>query len=215
MQQLAALLLFLEQWGHLGAKPQLGYGMFQINNREEVRKWASGQNWSVGSKAPDDRLPDLRRFGFFRYRFLPQRKDWWIQIPGLKEESQIQLLASNNMVPLTPSLKNEWRFQRWTGSRRDEQWVFGTTRWRRNRAIVRVRSKIAVSWAYKLDKEWEIRGWVWLQKPAIAKDVWELLKDDASWRSTIGLEGTWQGEPPGDWSERTAEQVKSLVQGAI
>ncbi|GIX47781.1 MAG: hypothetical protein KatS3mg131_1992 [Candidatus Tectimicrobiota bacterium] len=215
LQQLAALLLFLEQWGHLGAKPQLGYGILQILNREEVRGWARGMSWNVGSNAPtpNENLPDLRRFGFFRYRFSPQG-DWWTHVPGLnadgtKERVQ-QLLSHYNTVPVSPALKNEWRFQRWKGKRQDEQWMFGTTRWRRNRETVRVRSKIVVSWAYKLDREWEIRGWAWLQKPAIAADVWELLKDEAGWQSVLSLQGKLQGEPSGNWTERSGPNKSEI-----
>lgn len=216
LQQMASLLLFLEHWGHLGAKPQLGYGIFEIMNRQELLKWARGHRWNAGSGAPDERLPNLRRFGFFRYKFLPDQKDWWVEVPGLNKgetKTRVQQLVSNyNIVPVSPAFKNEWRFRRWQGNHRDEQWIFGTTRWRRDHDTVRVRSKIAVSWAYTLDgREWEVRGWAWLQEPTIAVNVWALLKDKDSWKSVLGQEGTWQGDPPGDWRERTVEKVLHLL----
>jgi CRISPR-associated protein Cmr1 len=78
---LAALFLLLERWGSIGAKPQLGYGVFGIKNQDEVRGWAigdgkekSGWAWRIlGNRTPSTDLPDLRRFGFFRYRFDPQK----------------------------------------------------------------------------------------------------------------------------------------------
>lgn len=220
LQMLASLFLFLERWGHLGAKPQLGYGIFQLNNRNKVCEWAKGKAWIAESKAPDARLPDLRRFGFFRYRLSSQRGDWWTQIPGLNDakiKDQVQqLVHDHNVVPVVPALKNEWRFRRWSGESSDQLWMFGTLSWHANQGTVRVRSKIAVSWAYALNShEWEIRGWVWLPKPNIAAQVWKLLADKEIWQSVIDREGKLESEPSGEWSERTPEQViKGLLQGA-
>ncbi|MDM7938850.1 MAG: type III-B CRISPR module RAMP protein Cmr1, partial [Methanothrix sp.] len=78
LRLLGALVLFLEKWGNLGAKPQLGYGVFKITNRSEVQQFAR-HSWHDDKKfynnglkihnGSDTKWPDLRRFGFCRYRF--------------------------------------------------------------------------------------------------------------------------------------------------
>jgi CRISPR-associated protein Cmr1 len=170
LKTLATLFLFLEQWGSLGAKSQLGYGVFEILNRDEVQRQIQGWEWKVmesgeinaaGANGRSS-LPDLRQFGFFGYRFKPESPGWWTRVPGME-----RLLGSKNMalalqqvvkqyytVPLAPSLKNEWRFHRWNGPGEDEEWMFGTLKWQGDNKIQRVRSKVAVSWAYSSRGAW-------------------------------------------------------------
>lgn len=186
LQQLAALFLFLEQWGTLGAKPQLGYGAFEITNREEVvdraRDWTRRSQGDAVSLAS---LPDLRRFHFFRYTFTPARRDWWLRLVDIqpllgkhKEVSVLNTLYQRRMVPTTPLLKNIWRYREWHGSRPVSRWIFGvsTVRKQAGRTVIhRVRSKIAVTWAYVLDDErWSMHGWLWLPE----RDDRERLPND-------------------------------------
>jgi len=78
---LACMFLWLEKYGSIGARPQLGYGAFRILNRDKVMEKAKGGwEWIVlreevqndnpnqahhehGEKSPD--YPDLRRFPWF------------------------------------------------------------------------------------------------------------------------------------------------------
>jgi len=197
---MAALLLFLEKWGNLGAKPQLGYGVFAIENRAEVLTWNQGDGkgrpgwkWAVaGNRAPnsldskDSNLPDLRQFGFFKFRFETTEPGWWTRVPGLNKVAlQIQPLVSQyNIVPVSPALKNEWRFNRWDRSWGDARELFGSLR------PNRIRSKVATSWAYQANGLWEVRGWVWLIKPEKrANHVWHLLTDELIWRYVLKVEG--------------------------
>lgn len=214
---LAVLFLFLEQWGSIGAKPQLGYGVFEIENRDKVRAWAVGDGeekpgwrWkTLGNKPPRAGLsdlpnpPDLRCFGFFRYRFAPERPGWWTRVPGIESvASKVQPLVSRyRTVPVSPALKNEWRFHRWHGSRHDEQEIFGALRPKRRR------SKVAVSWAYPLGQGWEARGWACLPDKRWADTVWGLLQDEESWRAALGVRGDLES-----YRAETREQVLKLLE---
>ncbi|MFP4395922.1 MAG: type III-B CRISPR module RAMP protein Cmr1, partial [Anaerolineales bacterium] len=163
---LASLFLFLEQWGAIGAKPQLGYGVFRLQNREELAARAQDWAWKLmGDDESDPTRPDLRRFGFFRFRFSPSTKGWWTRVPGMERllgrsdtANALRQAVDREMIPVSPALKNMWRFERWQGLRDAEREVFGTAFGRYDP----VRSKIAVSWAYPAGDAWEVRGWVWL-----------------------------------------------------
>ncbi len=186
LSRLAVLLIFLERWGNVGAKPQLGYGVFQIENREKVARWAQKWKWKIiGSQKPYSKLPDLRRFGSFRYRFTPKYPGWWTHVPGFERvASQVQLLVRDyKTVPIAPALKNEWRFYRWQRKWGDEREVFGTLRPGRRR------SKVAVSWAYPVDEGWEVRGWIWLSNKRWADKAWKMVCDIESWQAVMKVKG--------------------------
>ena len=207
---MAALLLFLEKWGNLGAKPQLGCGVFAIENRDEVLKWAQGNGkekpgweWRIlGNEAPNKERPDLRRFGFFKFRFPQDREGWWLRIPALSRVSaDVQPLVKEfQAVPVAPVLKNEWRFKKWKGPRYLEQEIFGALRPKRER------SKVVVSWAYLIPDFWEIRGWVWLASPRWAETVWRLIKDESTWQRLLV-----QGYPHTFWDDRRPQHQKDVL----
>jgi len=190
---MAALLLFLEKWGALGTKSQLGYGVFTIENQDEVLEWARGKGengpgwkWEILGKRPlNGKLPDLRRLGFFRYRFAPAQPGWWTHVPGLNRvATQVQPLVSRHQTaPVSPALKNEWRFNRWNRQWGNDREIFGSLR------PNRMRSKVAVSWAYKVSDEWEVRGWVWLKSEKWADKVWSLLSEAEIWQSVLKVAG--------------------------
>ncbi len=235
LRLLGALVLFLEKWGNLGAKPQLGYGVFKITNRSELQRLAL-HSWHDDEKLYKNRLkkhnksdidkPDLRRFGFCRYRFSPQRGVWWTYAPGMERSAvQVQpLVAGYKTIPLSPSLKNEWRFRRWhrqwQGDLSDEMWMFGALKLRGNGETKRVRSKVAVSWAYPQDGAWEVRAWAWLQEPEwlhgskIAGEVWDLVRDESSWKAVIKAQGQIETRPTGGWHEWSTSDVAEFLEEA-
>ena len=209
LKLLAALFLFLERYGTIGAKPQLGYGVFKIENQEEIKNLAQDWKWQVmNSLSANNQYPDLRHFGFFRYRFNPDSPNWWTRISGIERiASKVKpVVSAHKSVPLTPALKNEWRFHRWKGSREDERLIFGSLR------PDRTRSKVAVSWAYAGDDGWEMRGWVWLQKADIAANVWHLLQDNDAWQKVIGIGGKLESYPGGAWRKWNSQAVASLLE---
>lgn len=158
--QMMALLRFLETWGSLGPRPQLGYGVFRIT---EVKGAPQPVSWAPLGAAQIGGLPDLRAFTFFKLRFTPREENWWTQVSGLRELrgrrdqwSSVETLADKGMAPVMPAIKNYLRYeQRWS-SVALPHWLFGTLR-----GDERLRSKVALSWAYQLERsdQWEVRGW--------------------------------------------------------
>lgn len=224
---LGALFLFLEKWGNLGAKPQLGYGVFKILNQSEVQSHARQHLWEkIGDKVVDNDRPDLRRFGFLRYSFQPKSGAWWTYAPGMERVAgKVQpIVKTFRTVPLSPSLKNEWRFRRWhrqwQGDLSDEMWMFGALKLRWNHETQRVRSKVAVSWAYPQDDVWEVRAWAWLQEPEwlhdseIAVEVWDLVCDESSWRAVIMAQAQIETRPSGGWREWSTSDVADFLEEA-
>jgi CRISPR-associated protein Cmr1 len=223
MSRIAALLLFLEERGSIGAKPQLGYGVFRILNREEIKALATDHQWRPFSAEPadHDRLnPDLRYFGFFKYNFQPERSNWWTWVAGIERiATKVQpFVISHGTAPISPAFKNELRYHHiWQGDREDEKRMFGALQARawdeeRNKPrAVRIRSKVAVSWAYKKDNEWQVRGWIWMQRPQNARDVWNLLQDRNAWQEAISARGSIGADPAGEWRERRPEGVADFL----
>jgi CRISPR-associated protein Cmr1 len=217
LSSIAASFLFLERWGSIGARPQLGYGVFRIENRDEVLACAKGWEWEIFEGEESSRVenalqekdvPDLRRFGFFRYSFQSDKPGWWTRVPGISRVAiQVQSLVSRfRVVPLAPSLKNEWRFNRWQRAWGDDRQIFGTLR------PTRRRSRVAVSWAYKVEgNKWEIRGWVWLPtRSQTAECLWEVLSNGETWRQVVGVAGDLQTQ-----RLRTEQDVLQLLRGCV
>lgn len=216
LSQLAALFLFLEKWGNLGPKPQLGYGVFAIANRDAIKPYAL--KWHPGptdGKKVNNSVPDLRRFGCVRYQFQPTGVTWWTRIPGLERVAiQVQpLVVQHKIVPVAPVLKNEWRFNRWQGRREDEIKMFGSL-WPE-----RIRSKVAVSWAYAQNGGWEVRGWMWLpglpKKPHVAAQVWDIVSNESTWQRVIGVPGKLILAPKKEWQELDVNRCIQFLQEAL
>lgn len=195
LSQLLALFRFLEAWGSLGPRPQLGYGVFRIvgiDGEPCALLWSPLGNALVGN------LPDLRAFTFFKLRFTPRAANWWIQVSGLRplsgksEWSIVQRMASEGMVPVMPALKNYLRFEQQWSVAPLPHWLFGTLR-----GDERMRSKVAFSWAYRLPEkeEWEVRGWVYLPDdsrgrafhPEVVRTLDNALRDPTQWQRAMGL----------------------------
>ena len=192
LNRVAALSLFLEKYGAIGAKPQLGYGCFQIvENRDMLLQKSAECSWPQGRAAKKGNLPDLRDMTFFRFRFNPSGKGWWSHVSGLEHllsrnetARTLSKLAGMNMIPLAPALKNAWRY-RSLEKLPDERDVFGTTH------KDRIRSKIAVSWAYKNDDSWQVRGWVWLPgnvQEKTRETVNRRIRDKAVWMEILKID---------------------------
>jgi CRISPR-associated protein Cmr1 len=223
---LATLFLFLEKWGNIGAKPQLGYGIFEITNRSFVQNFAQ-HSWhddmdiykeraDIDQKSSID-LPNLRRFGFLRYNFHPEKGTWWTHAPGLERvATNVQPIVKNfRTAPLAPPLKNEWRFrrwQRWHGGPIDQMLMFGAPQLRWKGETKRVRSKAAVSWAYPVVDGWEMRGWAWLHDQRVASKVWDLLRDESGWQAAIKVPGQMTLYPSGAWNEWTTNGVAEFLE---
>ena len=156
--------------------------------------------------------PDLRRFLFFRYEFVPSKPGWWTMVPGIgRVGSRVQPLVSRwGMVPTTPALKNEWRFHQWHGNRRDELEIFGTLRPERQR------SRISATWAYRENGKWIIHGWSWMpQKEMQSRQLWRILTDTSVWNRILGVQGKLTTSPTYRWEERDYNNVRRLLQEGL
>ncbi len=227
LRQMAALFLFLEQWGNIGAKPQLGYGLFQLDPKkrtelfqlvQEPESQSQADVWKAGDNALQSKLPDLRRFGFFRFRFQPERSDWWSHIDGLERlmgrrdtAQALQALLRHKLIPVMPAFKNAWRFQHWQGPFREQKNLFGTVGGQNER----IRSKVAISWAYQHQDVWEIRGWVWLpeQNDSFGQQLWKIICSTDVWCEILNVQQgaleTWPDTPI--FASRSSAAVQDWV----
>lgn len=220
IDRLAALVLFLERWGTLGAKPQFGCGRFEILNRAEVCSYAARAPWAAMGVSGVGGALDLRAMGFFRYEFTPPDGKWWSDLSGLNRLMNnnrtgpvLTDLADSGIVPVGPLLKDAWRYGGAQWSREVARWLFGTS----GRQNDRVRSKISVGWARDIGDRWEVPGWVWLPPvddrgatldPAQLRQVWTLVRDATRWDRVLKAADAVTTEPPGAaWVSRTTTDV--------
>ncbi len=233
VNRMLGLLKLMERYATIGAKPQLGYGVFRI---ESIKDREAGNAASIPSsfdlRPSGERvgeLPDLRAFTFFRFRFTPPNPNWWTQVSGIRELRTrrddwaiVEKQAAQGMVPVSPALKNHIRYgQQWPAS--VANWLFGTLR-----GNERIRSKISFSWAYRTGAEWEIRGWVYIPNDKIGRTFYdypenkrllrEALEKRQSWLRAIGLEQDYglQAEvilepQPVTWRSRTIQEVDDFL----
>lgn len=195
--QMLALFCFLERWGSLGARSQLGYGIFKITGIEGTETPAK---WNARGDAAVGALPDLRSFTFFRLRFVPREANWWAQVSGLRELRSrrdlwpiLEHLAAAGMAPVMPAIKNHLRYEQQWSSVTLPPWLFGTLY-----GGERMRSKVALSWAFRLAdaKTWEIRGWVHLPNDArgrasraeVTTVLRRALANPQNWQQALGLQ---------------------------
>jgi CRISPR-associated protein Cmr1 len=123
-------MLIAEKWGGLGAKTQLGFGVFTISSEgsKALQPNVNGliQLLPMGSKK-DYGLPNLRHFFFAKLQF-EAREDWWKKTALLdkalakrvQDESrqknlndisqELGQLASRCIIPIAPTFKNWLRF---------------------------------------------------------------------------------------------------------
>jgi CRISPR-associated protein Cmr1 len=236
LAKIAALLLFMEHWGTIGAKSQLGYGVFEFQEREKEReqneqneqneqreqrekrekreklvelvKNAGNNVWDIREKEQlsNHDLPDLRNFGFFCYRFKPNQSDWWTKLPGLgRVATRVSPLVSKyKTVPVTPVLKNEWRFHSWKDEWGKQNSFFGSLR------PEIIRSKLAVSWAYQKENIWELRGHVSLHEIK-QHPVWEMFCNKNIWYKHFGP-GELLTHPAGTWQTWSIEDLAEFLE---
>jgi CRISPR-associated protein Cmr1 len=200
LQEIQKLLIFLEKWGNIGARPQIGYGAFRIDGIKNT----TVKSVSLPMEKPHEELPvswlhDLRSFVFYKITFVVKNSRWWQKVPGLRElrnprEDQLLLnnLSEQGMVPVTPALKNHLRFEQEWSSNAIPHWLFGTLKHHE-----RIRSKVAFSWAYRQgdSDEWEIRGWMSLPQGRMGarcrNEVWRAFQraigEPRNWMTLLGM----------------------------
>ncbi|PPT07392.1 CRISPR-associated RAMP Cmr1 [Geitlerinema sp. FC II] len=203
LSKLYLLLRFMEAYGSLGARPQLGYGTFYIvdvKNLPETRTTNFFPDKEPIGKFPE--FPDLQTFTFFKLRFTPRKPTWWQTVPGIRELrgkrdswTELEQLAKNGTIPTTPALKNYIRYGHHWSSPTIPHWLFGTIR-----REEKLRSKVTFSWAYRVQNtdEWEIRGWMYLPQDrngrAFRRKIVRVFQDKLgkpqNWLKALGLDPT-------------------------
>ena len=199
--EVAALLLFLEEWGGIGAKQQFGYGLFRCTPEAKAALSRQARFTLPGGQGATAELPDLRDFTFFQARLRPQRADWWAQVDSIRQVrhqrpdqwQSLTQLAQQGAAPISAAIKNAWRFGQPWPSRQMEEWLFGALRHDK-----RLRSRVNPGWAVRQGAgAWSITGWIWLPHDAesrpyhdqIADQMQRLLADRTGWQRALGLVG--------------------------
>lgn len=206
---LSCLLLFLERWGSLGAKAQLGYGAFLIDNRSELVDYVRGYTFPHGDQSTHaaSSVPNFQHFGFFHYHFPSDTPSWWSRLPGFERvvRDVRPLVEKYQCVPVVPVLKNAWRFQLWQRAWGQAHTFWGTLE---PKAI---RGKVLISWAYLKNEAWHIHGSVWLEGVQ-QEPVWAMLQETTrSWDHVLGVKGRLTALPSGAWHPWSQEGIPTLV----
>lgn len=199
-KKIAGLLLFLENRGGLGAKQSLGYGGFEIENRSEIQK-VIPKRTQIPPRKSSDEYPNLQDITFFKVRFQPRHQKWWERADGIQQLRQdpkqwkiLAHLSEQGMVPVSPVVKNYWRFRQKWPSPKAAQWLFGTVG-----RYERLRSKVNPGWAVrqKDNNTWLISGWIWLpfnrdiqyHYAKIRSQALALLSNRTHWLDALALKG--------------------------
>ncbi|MGQ4875969.1 MAG: type III-B CRISPR module RAMP protein Cmr1 [Candidatus Helarchaeota archaeon] len=132
-------LLIASKWGSIGAKTQLGYGVFQfekypkinvsnyIESLKELCKTFENlnKNYKIRKNVNESSLPNLKNFFFSKIQFDAKNSDWWTYINGIyqlyneknksapRNERDKRFLDSLNyykIYPSSPAIKNWLRF---------------------------------------------------------------------------------------------------------
>ena len=137
------------QWGAIGAKTQLGYGVNILNEIPNIKiNEYSNSDLKHNSKmrknvSNQDQYPDLKEMFFAKISFNAKTPDWWRQIDGIKNNHKLkkkdfenlEKWIEHNTIPLYPAIKNWLRYGKgknlWiTGNRHQDQrianFLFGT-----------------------------------------------------------------------------------------
>ncbi len=202
LERMATLLHFLETWGGIGAKQPLGYGRFAITNQDSLTPnyhlFDDTKSSKVEGAKDKTIVPSLKDFHFYRVQFRPRQPNWWTEIDGIRQVSRqhwstLNALAHHGAVPVSPVIKNFWRFeQRWP-SRSVAEWLFGKL----ERNEQPLQSRVSVGWAMRQpDTSWVIAGWAWLPQDDNLYHLAEahhhmktLLSNQALWLKALKLDG--------------------------
>lgn len=230
IDQVASLIHWLSFHGSIGARSQLGYGVFRVHEPFFKSLNLDILNEAPGKNQPQD-LPDLRSFTFFKFYFVPRNENWWKTIrnfqPLLKNAQKLrdlEKLAGKNMVPVSPLLKDYFRFRKEWKSFKMTKWLFGAIE--RDR---RQKSRINFSWAYRVEDHWEVRGWAWLPYSGESRYWYKEVVNGL--RNSVGVETEWlkaldlQGkvseakvyiEPKeSPWEIKDTDTVKKWLKGGV
>ncbi|MHA1149188.1 MAG: type III-B CRISPR module RAMP protein Cmr1 [Promethearchaeota archaeon] len=112
------------QWGAIGAKTQLGYGVSNLSEIPDIRidKYFNSDlehNPIIREKIGNqNQYPNLKYFFFAKFNFKVNSSDWWKEIDGIKNNPKLKKndfenlgkWIEHNTIPLYPAIKNWLRY---------------------------------------------------------------------------------------------------------
>jgi len=179
------VLGIIQEWGALGARTQIGYGVVNFLNPNNGRKIKIEENkinnFDIKTKnGKNNFLPNLQDFFFAKVNFKVESNEWYKKVDGLKEkqlnntnvrnskEIVYNEYSTKNIIPISPAIKNYLRFDVFSNiSRNEKKFIFGTIY---NRKIS---TKINISFAYpfnNVNNEWEFRIWGWVPREKLPRE---------------------------------------------
>ena len=190
ISRLTDVIMFLEKWGTLGSKGQIGYGVFKVDH---ISGNSEKSTWEIAGEKAVGELPDFRTFTFFKLSFKPSSPDWWMSLDGFqqgkfKEDDWRKLikLSNKNIIPVSPLIKNYLRFKKNWSHYILASWFFGNIK-----QDYKQKSKINLSWAYSHPdtNEWEIKGYVFFPQDNKGKRHFNEIRNEL--KKELGNPGRW------------------------
>lgn len=176
-------LVIATNWGAIGAKTQLGYGVISLINSkqkkvttkdflEELERISERLSTIAKGELRKEEsqkivLPNIQKFFFTKIQFDVLSNEWWQKVMGIKKlpsNEKVKNWAELGYVPTMPALKNWMRYSSSSDSAKEILFngksqhkffqLFGG---------IKNSSKINISWAYRVKgNKWEFRIWGWL-----------------------------------------------------
>ncbi len=133
-------LKIASDWGAIGAKIQLGYGVVEmnssiaanyelfktaldkINSKEGLGKMGIGLRNSTNTT---EKLPDIKEMFFAKVQFEVNNNDWWKNVEGIKKlaqrnDNRLINWKNSGSVPVAPAIKNWMRFSKTISTRNNK-----------------------------------------------------------------------------------------------
>ncbi len=204
-KEIILLFLFLERYGTLGAKPQLGFGRFRITNRDVLRKYVSVSQITLGNeiiKKPN--LIDSRFYTitFDESPFTEKLKEDMKTPQAVKDELTVKELA-----PVSPLVKEYLRFG--PHKQNTKSFILGKKK---------QRARIASSWAYRDDSSWRIDVFAGPILGKYEERDWKLynniLSNEMKWKKILGLQDESTISVSSTYID-SPTRMKSLLEGVL
>jgi CRISPR-associated protein Cmr1 len=180
VNEMICLFLFLEKYGTLGAKPQLGFGRFQILESEGLRERVSSFEIPFGSESSKE--PNLIGSTFYSIRFSESPFTPKLKAATRQSTKIISELESEQIAPVSSLVKEHLRFPQ---GRYTKSFILGEKK---------QRARIASSWAYRNGSSWQLDVFA---GPILKNDKdreWKqynkILSDTNEWERILGFQNT-------------------------
>ena len=198
------IMNFMSKWSAIGARHQVGYGVFLFKNETNVDAFTSYIDKILKRSERREalyqtNLPDITEFFFCKINFTKDFPKRWNEIFRdviLKDKESLEKCYQNNFLPISPlvryKLRQLFREEFLNLDERERRmlrhFLLGTVRG------VRTASKISVSHAYKINNSWELRIWGWIppnlpkiKRNIVLKMLYDAFKENKFWEETFKI----------------------------